>query len=125
MAGWIIGTVTLPYNIERIDIGGDPKTEDFALDGDEPIVEVVAPATLDLTLYGSVALNGGVKATMFSTYIAGLLSQRGTSISVTDPEGTYSGTYYMNCKITDESIGNFIRFRYAITLRVVTSVNVL
>ena len=125
MAGWTIGTVTLPYNIDRIDIGGAPKTENFDLDGEEPIKNVLSPPTMDLTLYGSVAANGGVKATMFSTYISGLLTQRGTSISVTDPEGTYSGTYYMDCKITDESIGNFIRFRYVIMLEVVTSVNVL
>jgi len=125
MTGWTIGTVTLPYGISRMDIGKPAKTEDFELDGDEPIVTVTIPATNDLTLYGSVISSSSSKSTVFSSYIAGLLSQRSTSVAVTDPSGTYSGTYYMDCKITDNSQGSTVRFDYVITLRVVTGVNVL
>ncbi len=126
MAGWTIGTVTLPYGPERIDIGKPPKIEDFDLDGEDPIATVTVPATNDITLHGTISSNTASKSEVNTNYIADLLSQRGTSISVTDPADIYSGTYLLaDAKITDESQGNYTRYKYTITLRTVTSVNVL
>ena len=126
MTGWTIGSVTLPYGPERIDIGRPPKIEDFELDGDEPIAEVVTPATKDITLYGTVSSKTSSKSTVNSTYIDALLTQKGTSISCTDPDGIYSGTYLLaDAKISDESQGSYVRYRFVTTLRVVTSVNTI
>ena len=123
---WVIGGVTLPYGPNRIDIGKPPKTEDFELDGDEPIVNVTAPATNDLMLYGSIIVPGGNKSTVNSTYISPLLALRGTSQAITDPSSVYSGTYFVaDFKATDNSQGTTIRFDYVLALRVVTSVNIL
>ncbi len=126
MTGWTISTVTLPYGPERIDVVGPAKIEMFDLDGDEPIAEVVAPATNGIVLYGTISSSTSNKSTLNSTYISGLLGLRGTSQSVTDPESTYNGTYLVaDVKISDESQGSYVRFRYVITLQVVTSVNTL
>ncbi len=126
MTGWTIGTVTLPYGPERVDVSGPPKIEMFDLDGDEPIAEVVAPATNGITLYGTISSSTPTKSTLNSSYISGLLAARGTSVSVTDPDSTYSETYLVaDVKISDETQGSYVRFRYTITLQVVTSVNVL
>ncbi len=126
MTGWTIGSVTLPYGPERIDVVGPPKIEMFDIDGDEPIAEVVAPATKGIVLYGTVSSPTSSKSTVNGSYISGLLTARGTSASVTDPDGIYSGTYLVaDVKITDESQGAYVRYRYTVTLQVVTSVNAL
>ena len=123
---WSIGSVTLPYAPSRVEIGKAPKVEDFDLDGDEPIVSVVAPATKDLTLRGTISVRGASKSTINSTYIGPLLALRGTSVAITDPSGMYNGTYFMaDFKPSDISQGPYVRFEYIITLRVVTSVNIL
>ena len=123
---WVIGSVTLPYGPVRVDIGRAPKVEDFELDGDEPIVNVVAPATNDLKLKGTIRVKGSSKGTINTTYIAPLLAMRGTSVAVTDPSSVYSGTYFVaDFKATDVSQGGLVRFEFELTLRVVTSVNVL
>ena len=123
---WVIGSVTLPYGPSRVDIGKAPKVEDFDLDGDEPIVNVVTPATNDLTFRGSIAVPGSNKDTINTAYISPLLALRGTSVSVSDPSGIYDGTYFVaDFKATDVSQGGFVKFDYVLTLRVVTSINVL
>ena len=123
---WVIGSVTLPYGPSRVEIGRPPKVEDFDRDGDEPIVNVVAPATNDLTLRGTIAVRSSDKDTIFSTYVSPLLALRGTSVSVSDPSGNYDGTYFVaDFKPTDVSQGDYIRFEYVLILRVTTSVNVL
>ena len=123
---WVIGSVTLPYGPSRVDIGKAPKVEDFDLDGDEPIVNVVAPATNDLTLRGSIAEPGSDKDSINTDFVAPLLAMRGTSVSISDPSGVYDGTYFVaDFKATDVSQGAFVKFDYVLTLRVVTSVNAL
>ncbi len=121
---WVIGSVTLPFGPVRVEIGKAPKVEDFDLDGDEPIVNVVAPATKDLIIRGTIA--GSNKSTINTSYISPLLGLRGTSQSITDPSGIYNGTYFVaDFKATDVSQGAYVRFEYVLTLRVVTSVNIL
>ncbi len=121
---WVIGGVTLPFGPVRVEIGKPPKVENFDLDGDEPIVNVVAPATRDLTIRGTIA--GSNKSTINTNYLSPLLALRGTSISITDPSGIYNGTYFCaDFKATDVSQGAYVRFEYVLTLCVVTSVNIL
>ncbi len=126
MSGWTIGSVTLPYGPERVNIAGPPKVEYMELDGDDPIATVLIPATNGLVLNGTVSSVAGNKSTVNSTYVAPILAARGTSISVTDPDGIYSGTFLLkNAVFSDESIGNYVRYRYVITLEVVKSVTAL
>src|SRR5665648_667478 len=122
---WAVGSVTLPYGPIRVDIGNPAKLEDFELDGEAPIVNVVAPPSNSLSLTGSISSATDAKSTVTSTYIAPLLALRGTIVAFSDPSGLYDGDYLFDVKFTDESQGTMIRFTYTMSLRVVTSINTL
>ena len=122
---WAVGAVTLPYGPIRVDIGNPAKLEDFELDGEAPIVNVVAPPSNSLSLTGTISSVTSDKTTVTGTYIAALLALRGTIVAFSDPSGLYNGDYLFDVKFTDESQGTMIRFTYTVSLRVVTSINTL
>jgi hypothetical protein len=119
MTNWTITcgavAVTLPKAPSEIIEEGGGNIEEFAQDGDEPVLIVPNLSSKTLTIQGSIYVEGQNNSYLETNYLSKLRGMKGKEVALTTPGGQYDGDWiFKNFVFRRVAEGAFARYAYVI-----------
>lgn len=108
-------TVTLPSAPKICDDANPPKIDEFGVDGAGTVLISRFNQARKLKLQGSIWVHGQNNAYLESTYLAPLRAMSRLQVTITDPDGQYTGNWLMSePDFHREAEGAEVRYTYSI-----------